>query len=236
MISIRMTTERAATRRILSVVLSAMLLATSWALPLTLSAAGRPAGTVVPVRAAARTMTEGQTREKGDAAALPAVVQQQTPGQNFDFSDAPASYNVAGVFPDAPPKHQIPSGAGGAVVPRLGTLVDAEGGAIPSILADGDDLDGSDDEDGVIFLTPVVAGGIARVRVTRTHAGYLHGWMDFNGDEMFEPYTAASPENIIPNQLVGAGASDFLFQVPLNAVPNPSTGFAYSPIFRAFLG
>ena len=78
-------------------------------------------------------------------------------------------------------------------------------------MADGDDLDGNDDEDGIQLLTPMVPGYEACIEATvnmpALPAGitaYLQGWIDFNGNGSFEqeeriisdrPYTHADPQN-----------------------------------------
>ena len=71
------------------------------------------------------------------AAALAAVAQQ------YDFGDLPIVYGT-----------QLPSGARHLVVPgfSLGELTDAEANGGPGILANADDVGGTDDEDGMVPL------------------------------------------------------------------------------------
>jgi hypothetical protein len=103
-------------------------------------------------------------------------------GEKFDFGDAPATYQTfqqdAGAF------HGIRPGF------HLGTSIDGELDGIPTADADGDDLDGLDDEDGVVFLTPLLAGRTAEVRVTVASPAdlaeaWVTMWLDANADRQF---------------------------------------------------
>ncbi|MCP3962133.1 MAG: DUF11 domain-containing protein [bacterium] len=98
---------------------------------------------------------------------------------NLDFGDAPAPYPTLEIDDGA--RHV----AGG--FPRLGFVLDDEPDGLPSAGADGDDLDGSDDEDGIVFTTALAEGQMASVDVTITDAGVatvLNAWIDAdqNGD------------------------------------------------------
>ncbi len=63
----------------------------------------------------------------------------------------------------------------------LGASVDPEFDGQPHPNALGDDNDGYDDEDGIVF-GQILAGSPAQITVTTSVAGYLQGWMDFNAD------------------------------------------------------
>lgn len=93
----------------------------------------------------------------------------------LDFGDAP----------DAPyPTLLVNDGARHVVNPliRMGALIDSEADGQPSLNADGDDLALFDDEDGVVFLSQLIAGQTATVQVTVSTSGYLHAWIDFNAN------------------------------------------------------
>lgn len=65
----------------------------------------------------------------------------------------------------------------------LGSRVDADSGALESLNATADDLDGVDDEDGVrLVSTAIVANSTIELDVTANGAGVLNAWIDFNGD------------------------------------------------------
>ena len=98
----------------------------------------------------------------------------------FDFGDAPYPYPT--LLVDNGARHEIPT------VGRIwmGNQVDSEADGQPT------DLDGAD-EDGVVllgsgprhgpFTMPFIPGQYGSVRITITGgAGYLHGWLDWNGD------------------------------------------------------
>ncbi len=91
-----------------------------------------------------------------------------------DFGDAPESYGTA--------DHVIIS------LQYLGASApDGEPGSQFSPEADGDDLHGSDDEDGVAF--PAMAQGatvVIAVSIFAPFGGYLNVWIDWNGDGDFD--------------------------------------------------
>lgn len=68
---------------------------------------------------------------------------------------------------------------------RLGSLIDIDLDGQPSPLADGDDIDGVDDEDGVVFPN-LFAGGTGQVTITVNggmgNTGRVDAWIDFNND------------------------------------------------------
>jgi len=104
---------------------------------------------------------------------------------SIDFSYVLTSDTDFGDAPDAPyPTLRASNGARHQIVPGvfLGATVDGEGDGQPSPGADGDDLNGAvpDDEDGVVFISPLVAGSAASIQVTASTPGTLNGWIDFN--------------------------------------------------------
>ncbi|TWT82989.1 cytoplasmic alpha-amylase [Planctomycetes bacterium CA13] len=69
---------------------------------------------------------------------------------------------------------------------KFGFLVDPDGGQQTSANADGDDLDGNDDDDGILFSGPLVAGTTWPVDVGASGTAKLDGWIDFNQNGQFE--------------------------------------------------
>ncbi|MCP4169412.1 MAG: hypothetical protein GY758_01420, partial [Fuerstiella sp.] len=129
----------------------------------------------------------------------------------MDFGDAPVSYGT--VLANNGARHFI----GG---PVLGATIDAEADGQPSVNADGDDLTGIDDEDGVI-LSGMVAGTVGTAFVTLGSPGsaYLDAWVDFNADgDFFDP-----GEQILTSTPI-TGSMSLPFTVPVNA----TTGATYS--------
>jgi hypothetical protein len=96
----------------------------------------------------------------------------------------------------------------------LGSLVDSELDGHPSLLADGDDNDNLDDEDGVVFTTALIQGQVATVQVTVPIQCRLNAWIDFNQINSW----ADPGEHIFANQLLTAGVNILNFNVPASAV------------------
>lgn len=99
----------------------------------------------------------------------------------------------------------------------LGAGVDAETDGQPNPSATGDDLAGTDDEDGVFFPTALIANTPATIQVVSTGTGLLQGWFDFNCDGDW----ADVAEQQIFNKPVAAGTNLIQIFVP-NAVPGQS--------------
>jgi protocatechuate 3,4-dioxygenase beta subunit len=106
---------------------------------------------------------------------------------------------------------------------RIGSLVDAEGGAITNDTATGDDEFGVDDEDGVTFSSLVQGQpGSATIRLTNTRGGSarLNMWMDWDGDG-----NLTNSERVANNVAVSNGTNNanrvVNFTVPANAVEGP---------------
>lgn len=100
----------------------------------------------------------------------------------------------------------------------LGTRVDGELNGQPTANADGDDLAGFDDDDGIVF-DPIVPGSTVRLIATASrNNGYLKGWVDWNGDGDFDDLNerlvfsgiGAATNNV----LLSAGANQLFIDVP----------------------
>ncbi|MDA1179216.1 MAG: S8 family serine peptidase, partial [Planctomycetota bacterium] len=122
-----------------------------------------------------------------------------------DFGDAPAPYPT--LLSENGPVHPIETGF------FLGANVDAETDGTPSANADGDDATTTDDENGVQFATPLIAGQTARIDVTASKQGYLQGWIDFNGDGDW----LDAGERILTDQLIPGGVTRLVVNVPSNS-------------------
>jgi hypothetical protein len=80
----------------------------------------------------------------------------------------------------------------------------------------GDDLlDGHDDENGITFLTPLVPGTTATVRVVAPSLGTLDAWLDFDRDGIWGLLT----DRIFDHQTLTAPVSYFTISVPAWAQP-----------------
>jgi hypothetical protein len=136
------------------------------------------------------------------------------PSVRLDWGDAP----------DAPyPTLTGRNGARHRIVPglRLGGRIDSEPNGIPAALALGDDVNGIDDEDGVAFITGVVASRPAsvavRVRTIATSAR-LDAFIDYNADGDW----ADAGEQVFMSRTVTNGLNLLTFTVPAGATNRPS--------------
>ncbi len=121
----------------------------------------------------------------------------------MDFGDAP----------DAPfPTLLASNGAYHIIdgVTSMGTIPDADPDGQPDGTATGDDNDGNDDEDGVIFVSPLIPGFSALVDVNASVPGFLDAWIDFyaNGN-----WTDPG-EQIFTSFLLAPGINNLTFFVP----------------------
>lgn len=137
---------------------------------------------------------------------------------DLDFGDAPdPSY----------PTLLSSDGARHIILPGmyLGASVDPEPDGQPDLLAAGDDLNGSDDEDGVKFLNPIVSGGNITIEFSVIGAGYINGWIDWNANGLWSD----PGDHIIVDLAVSTGLNTITVLVPSNAVPGMTyTRFRYS--------
>ncbi len=108
----------------------------------------------------------------------------------------------------------------------LGTKIDAESDGQPNSDASGDDNDGNDDDDGVVFKKAFIPGNYATFDVTASRDGHLGVWVDFNGNGSFaDPGESA----FISDTVVFAGVNAWGISVPANAKPGKSFArFRYS--------
>jgi VCBS repeat protein/GEVED domain-containing protein len=129
-------------------------------------------------------------------------------GGTYDFGDLPDNYGTTLAADGA--RHE-------AVGPTLGALRDAEADGLPTVGADGDDANGSADEDGVTFGEIRVGQLDAQVTVNVQNApsgAKLDAWIDFDGDGAF----GGAWEQIADTVEVSEGDNVVEFDVPSWAV------------------
>ena len=138
----------------------------------------------------------------------------------YDYSDAPLTGTTYG---DA--WHVIISGI------QLGVSIDADSGSLSSANADGDDLDGVDDEDGVSAF-PTLSQGVttytvpeANISLANTTGGNatLYGFIDFNGDGDFADIGETTSQTVANSATTPDG--DVVFS-GFSAVPSITSTFA----------
>jgi len=129
--------------------------------------------------------------------------QQIGTGLSLDWGDAPdPNY----------PTLRAGNGAYHVIVPGifLGGGVDPDADGQPAPDARGDDSDGSDDEDGVFFISPLMPGQQAEVEVIASSAGYLDASIDFDADGSW----SQASDQIFTSEPILAGSNILYFQVP----------------------
>ncbi|NQT24947.1 choice-of-anchor D domain-containing protein [candidate division KSB1 bacterium] len=125
----------------------------------------------------------------------------------YDYGDAPSQYPVkliTGPIPDDGGRHPIVQGV------SLGSDVDAESDGQPDSNALGDDNNGNDDEDGVVYNSQPMAGLVGTVSVTVSTAGYLNAYIDLNQDGDWDD----TGEWVIQQTPVVAGVNGLSYLVP----------------------
>lgn len=100
----------------------------------------------------------------------------------------------------------------------LGAAVDGESDGKPNSTASGDDNDGVDDEDGVVFH-PMIPGHMSQIDVYPSQQGRIDAWIDFNADgDWNDP-----GEQIAASALVNPHVTTIGFKVPATAAPCTNT-------------
>lgn len=138
--------------------------------------------------------------------------------QTFDFGDAPDP-TFPTLLASNGARHVIVDGV------YLGAGVDAEADGQPSAGHNGDDNNGTpDDEDGVVLPT-LIAGQNASIQVTASVTGRLNAWIDFNGDGDWND----AGEHVFTDTLLAAGVNNLTVSVPLSATQgNACTRFRFT--------
>ncbi len=123
-----------------------------------------------------------------------------------DLGDLPAPFPT--LLADGGASHN-------ATGPTLGATRDIDADGQPAPAADGDDVNGTpDDEDGVTFTDPPLAGQLtASVTVNASANAALDAWIDFDGDQTF----GGANEQIAIQQNVVTGDNVVTFTVPPDA-------------------
>lgn len=172
------------------------------------------------------TPTEVESCLTGTAADMGAAGYDAETGNGWVQAEA-ALICSNGDWGDLPDSFGTSSANGGAthgliVASFLGASVDNEVDGVPDNAAGSDDATGAD-EDGIVFLDPLVPLRQARIQVTASDAGYLNAWIDFDGDLSF-----STGERIRNDAAIPAGTSTFQFGVPFGASGVMYSRFRYT--------
>jgi len=141
-----------------------------------------------------------------------------TAQEEVDFGDAPEPTY---------PTTMAANGASHTVVTgfSLGALIDAEPDGQPSPNADGDDINLSDDEDGITFQSVLIPGLSTCIDVGLTNSAHiaspmLDGWIDFNVDGYWDPAAEHLWGGV--SQPLTPGSNTLCFTIPPNASRGPT--------------
>jgi ELWxxDGT repeat protein len=107
-----------------------------------------------------------------------------------------------------------------AIGVTLGSSRDVDSNGQPTANADGDDLDGSNDDDGVVFTSGFNLANPATFDVTLSAAGYLNVWIDWDANGDWDDFADLA----IFKQFLGAGTHSLSVAVPGSA----TTGTTYA--------
>ena len=97
----------------------------------------------------------------------------------------------------------------------MGSSVDPEPNGLPNAHALGDDLNNTDDEDGVTLLNSLVVGKQATIRVIANNGCMLNAWFDFDQNGSW----ADAGEHVFANVPLTAGANILSLTVPAGIAP-----------------
>jgi hypothetical protein len=148
----------------------------------------------------------------------------------LDYGDLPESGNG-----DQFNSTMTEGGAVHVIIPglKLGAGVDGELDATTNATASGDDNTNTgvtDDEDGIVFATPLIPGNNATITVSAMNMtganAVLQGWIDWNNNGLLDANEALTFTNngIVPNN--GVTDAPYTFAVPSTAIFNDGMVFA----------
>ncbi len=148
----------------------------------------------------------------GQRVDLAFVLAGPEPPPGLDFGDAPEDA-AAGGYPTTLALDGARHTPGNCWLGGPADAPDTEPDGQPSPLAMGDDLDGNDDEDGVIL--PVMNRGLTSTITLRVGGagGVVEGWIDWNGDQQWQH----PGEQVIGGAVLAPGFHSFSVTVPATA-------------------
>lgn len=128
---------------------------------------------------------------------------------DLDYGDAPASYGV--LRADNGARHGLQADY------FLGGRIDLDADGQPDAGANGDDLDGIDDEDGFDLdnTVPLVICNISLLQVDVARPGFLDAWIDINGDGIW----SHPQEQMLLSVALFVGRNDVTLSIPCSLAP-----------------
>lgn len=153
------------------------------------------------VSATARDEGSGDTSEFSECIVIPDPQEA-----SLDFGDAPEELGYPTTLLSNGARHVLATGL------FLGSGADAETDGQPTADAEGDDNNGSDDEDGVALTDPLNTADPleAVVEVMVSGSGSLNAWIDFNQNGNWED----EGEQVFTNEPLASGTSSLTVAIP----------------------
>lgn len=140
----------------------------------------------------------------------------------LDCGDAPAPY------PTLLSPTNASVGAKHIILPSMymGFGIDHEPNGQPHPAALGDDIAGTQDDDGVVFMTLIEPTQVEETRVLVSAPGYIDAWIDFNDDGVW-----SASEKIVNSALALPGWNSYFYTCPATSSGLFTTfaRFRYSP-------
>ncbi len=130
--------------------------------------------------------------------------------QTYDFGDAPDG----GLFyPTLLASDGARHRENGKTALWLGTSVDYENDALQDNTCNGDDSDKKDDEDGIVFHTPLRENASTKITVQVSgQEGFINAWIDYNENHSWQDRN----EHVLINVPVKKGCNTLTIISPLN--------------------
>lgn len=135
----------------------------------------------------------------GGRCAIAPIIDTSEPA-TIDFGDAPDSYGTT--LDSNGARHTANNSS-----LFMGNIVDVEHVAYPDPLSD--DTHGSNDDDGVTFITGTNTGQTNLLQIQASGSGYINAWIDWNKNGEFD-----TNEQILDGQSVKSGQNLFTYTTP----------------------
>ncbi|RUM72127.1 MAG: hypothetical protein DSZ09_02020, partial [Sulfurovum sp.] len=143
----------------------------------------------------------------------------------FDYGDAPDSYATDRNNSNGEgrgPSHALYDKIENPYDLRLGTKIDADVNGVPSVNADGDDINKEQDEDGINMPSIMAADTtmVIPVKITSSTntSGYLNAWIDWNKNGIFDENERITPKDTA----VKIGMNNITVKVPISVIAGES--------------
>jgi len=141
------------------------------------------------------------SQNDGARCATAPIVDESNPA-TVDYGDAPDSYGTN--LDNNGARHKVTSN-------YLGSSIDAE--YVANVYPRSDDSIGVNDDDGIVYITPLISGLSSLIQVHATGSGYVNIWGDWNQNGEF-----SADEKLLSDYYIDNTTEIFLVDTPINAL------------------